>query len=468
MHKSIINHLTAAVAALALIPTALAQTGLEKRAAIEAEFGVKDAVVRYDTRADMMKELYRTGAEYYMYPFDNPEMTPAPKGYKPFYISYLGRHGARFAISDDIYEKMRAILVNAHEAGKLNGKGEELYRRYEAFYPHVAFRGGDLTIKGQEQLHKIANIMYHDFPEVFKGKTEATVLSTPVPRVLLTMHSFIDEIRVLDRDFSYSVDAGRTFLPVLEPNGSKNPFYEKVPRTKAVAETAAAMQAELADPEEFCSRFFNDIDFVESSYGMWKFESDMRSIIMDIQCIGDDAATDKFDDIFTPEELFNLWELRNYNGYTIWGFSPIADNRSVTNNAAVLKDIMVNADRNIASGKVRLDLRFTHDTAVLPTASFMRINNFGAVISEPHEVKNYWRSDQIPMASNIQFIFYRSRKSSEILIKVLYNGHEASLPLAEVAPSYYSWNAFRDFYYKLIEDVKKDILDFHLRSIVSI
>ena len=454
MHKSIINHISAAVAALALTSTALAQTGLEKRAAIEAEFGVKDAVVRYDTRADMMKELYRTGAEYYMYPFDNPEMTPAPKGYKPFYISYLGRHGARFAISDDIYEKVREILVNAHEAGKLNDKGEDLYRRYEAFYPHVAFRGGDLTIKGQEQLHKIANIMYHDFPEVFKGKTEATVLSTPVPRVLLTMHSFIDEIRVLDRDFSYSVDAGRTFLPVLEPNGSKNPFYEKVPRTKAVAETAAAMQAELADPEGFCPRFFNDIDFVESSYGMWKFESDMRSIIMDIQCIGDDAATDKFDDIFTPEELFNLWELRNYNGYTIWGFSPIADNRSVTNNAAVLKDIMVNADRNIASGKVRLDLRFTHDTAVLPTASFMRINNFGAVISEPHEVKNYWRSDQIPMASNIQFIFYRSKKSSEILIKVLYNGHEASLPLAEVAPSYYSWNAFRDFYYKLIEDVE--------------
>ena len=61
MHKSIINHLTTAVAALALTPTALAQTGLEKRAAIEAEFGVKDAVVKYDTRADMMKDLTGPG-----------------------------------------------------------------------------------------------------------------------------------------------------------------------------------------------------------------------------------------------------------------------------------------------------------------------------------------------------------------------------------------------------------------------
>lgn len=433
--------------------TASAQTSLERRAAIEAEYGVKDAVVRYDTRADMMKDLYRTGAEYFMYPFEETSMTPAPKGYKPFYISYTGRHGARFAIKDDIYENVRKFLRSAHEAGKLSAAGENLYRRYEVFYPNVAFRGGDLTVKGQEQLHRIASIMFHDFPEVFKGHTEAMVLSTPVPRVLLTMHSFMDEIRTLDDDFSYTVDAGRRFLPVLEPNGSKNPFQVKVPKTKEAAESSAAMQKELADPESFCSRFFNDVDYVESAYGMWDFESDMRSIIMDIQCIGDDAAADRFDDIFTPDELFNLWELRNYNGYLFWGFSPIADNRSVTNNAAILKDIMEKAEENFASGKVQLDLRFTHDTAVLPLVTFMRLNNFGAVISDPHEVKNFWRSDQIPMASNLQLIFFRSRKSSEILVKVLYNGVEASLPLHEAAPSFYTWSDFKSFYGKLISEI---------------
>ena len=451
-----IHFLTVATTVIATVfsaVTAPAQTSLERRAAIEAEYGVKDAVVRYDTRADMMKDLYRTGAEYFMYPFEDVKMTPAPKGYKPFYISYTGRHGARFAIKDDIYENVRKFLCGAHEAGKLSAAGENLYRRYEVFYPNVAFRGGDLTVKGQKQLHRIASVMFHDFPEVFKGHTEATVLSTPVPRVLLTMHSFMDEIRTLDDDFSYTVDAGRRFLPVLEPNGSKNPFQVKVPKTKEAAEASAAMQKELADPKSFCSRFFNDVDYVESAYGMWNFESDMRSIIMDIQCIGDDAAADRFDDIFTPDELFNLWELRNYNGYLFWGFSPIADNRSVTSNAAILKDIMEKAEENFASGKVQLDLRFTHDTAVLPLVTFMRLNNFGAVISDPHEVKNFWRSDQIPMASNLQLIFFRSRKSSEILVKVLYNGAEASLPLPEAAPSFYTWSDFKSFYGKLISEI---------------
>lgn len=452
---TIFKHLIpAAIAAtfFSAMPAA-AQTSLERRAAIEAEYGVKDAVVRYDTRADMMKDLYRTGAEYFMYPFEESAMTPAPKGYKPFYISYTGRHGARFAIKDDIYEKIRKFLRDAHETGKLSDAGENLYLRYETFYPHVAFRGGDLTIKGQEQLHRIASIMYHDFPEVFKGRTCATVLSTPVPRVLMTMHSFLDEIRTLDNDFTYTVDAGRRFLPVLEPNGSKNPFQVKVPRTAEASASADAMQAELADPESFCTRFFNDAEYVESSYGMWDFESDMRSIIMDIQCIGDDAATDRFDDVFTPDELLNLWELRNYNGYLFWGFSPLADNRSVTNNAAILKDIMEKAEENFAAGGVQLDLRFTHDTAVLPLVTFMRLNNFGAVVNDPHEVKNFWRSDQIPMASNLQLIFYRSRKSSEILVKVLYNGVEASLPLPEAAPSFYTWSDFKSFYSKLISEI---------------
>ena len=42
--------------------------------------------------------------------------------------------------------------------------------------------------------------------------------------------------------------------------------------------------------------------------------------------------------------------------------------------------------------------------------------------------------------------FYRSKRTPEILVKVLYNGHEASLPIPQVAPSFYSWTAFKDYY----------------------
>lgn len=83
---------------------------------------------------------------------------------------------------------------------------------------------------------------------------------------------------------------------------------------------------------------------------------------------------------------------------------------------------------------------------MLPLVSYMRMDNFGAVVDDPKEVRNYWRSDKVPMAANLQLIFYRSKRTPEILVKVLYNGHEASLPIPQVAPSFYSWASFKDYY----------------------
>ena len=47
------------------------------------------------------------------------------------------------------------------------------------------------------------------------------------------------------------------------------------------------------------------------------------------------------------------------------------------------------------------------------------------------------------MAANVQFVLYRSKKSPEILFKVLRNGIEATLPqLTPVSGPYYRWDDF--------------------------
>lgn len=433
-----------------ILPPALSQN-LSQRSRIETEYGVKDAVCRYDTKEDIMSDISRAGGEYFVCKVSSDKVTEAPKGYKPVYITHIGRHGARYAISDDIYENLRNVLHNAHKDGKLTESGELLYAQYEKFYPEVAYRGGDLTQKGQQQLREIASDMYAAFPNVFKGQTHAEVLSTMVPRVLLSMTSFMDELRGLDKDFSYTVDAGRIYLPSIEPNGSSNPFRVKTSTTEEAKASAAKLTESLIDPDSFCSRYFTDTDYLESAYGRWKFESDLRTVVVDLQCL--DFETEYFENIFTPEELFNIWEVRNYNGYLFMGRSPLTDNRSCENNGAILKDMIEKADRDLASGNIQLSLRFSHDTAILPLVSFMRLDNFGAVVSKPEDVKNWWRSDGIPMASNLQLIFYRSRRNPEILVKVMYNGKEASLPIEEVAPSFYSWNTFKAYYLGLLSGI---------------
>jgi hypothetical protein len=50
------------------------------------------------------------------------------------------------------------------------------------------------------------------------------------------------------------------------------------------------------------------------------------------------------------------------------------------------------------------------------------------------------------MASNLQFIFYRSDpKDKDVLFKVLLNEEEATLPLQPVSGPYYRWADFRQY-----------------------
>ena len=61
------------------------------------------AQAQKDTRAEVMADIEKAGGGYYMYPTDQPVPTAAPKGYKPYYITHLGRHGARYSLGTTVY-----------------------------------------------------------------------------------------------------------------------------------------------------------------------------------------------------------------------------------------------------------------------------------------------------------------------------------------------------------------------------
>ena len=45
-------------------------------------------------------------------------LTPAPKGYEPFYLSHYGRHGARFLLGERDYSSPVMTLMAAKKYGK--------------------------------------------------------------------------------------------------------------------------------------------------------------------------------------------------------------------------------------------------------------------------------------------------------------------------------------------------------------
>ena len=414
------------------------------------------APFKYDTESEIYDNIWKSGGELYMYDFPEEDDIKTPKGYKPFYISMFGRHGARYVHETGMYSDVYSILSSAHNEGKLNSEGELLFERYKDFFNKVAYREGDLTVSGQKQWRKAAACMFKNYPEVFRGHTSAIAVSTYFQRTMMSMFSFVDEIQHLDRSLDCSIDAGNVFLPYLLPNSSKSPQYVKgKPLNEKALKSQKDFFASKIDALSFAKRYFNDTDYVGNKYGMWKFMSDLALCMLDIQCL--EGVENPFGNVFTKEELFAFWEVRNYNGYLYLGSSPLTDGKNMLASSAGLREIIESADKDMESGTVDLRLRFSHDSAILPMMSFMRLNNFGIVIDNPEELKNYWRSFDIPMASNLQFIFYKSKRSDEILLKLLYNGKPASIPIKPAIEGYYSWNDFKSYYIPRIEDAEKSL-----------
>lgn len=60
------------------------------------------------------------------------------------------------------------------------------------------------------------------------------------------------------------------------------------------------------------------------------------------------------------------------------------------------------------------------------------------------------------MGANIQLVFYRRNAAdSDVLVKVLLNENEATLPLPSDLAPYYRWSDFKDYYLKKLDSYKQ-------------
>ena len=79
----------------------------------------------------------------------------------------------------------------------------------------------------------------------------------------------------------------------------------------------------------------------------------------------------------------------------------------------------------------------------------MELDNCGKNIDNLDELADQWQNYKIfPMGCNIQMIFYKKAGSKDILIKVLLNEKETTLPVETDMKPYYHWKDLRAYYEK--------------------
>ena len=84
----------------------------------------------------------------------------------------------------------------------------------------------------------------------------------------------------------------------------------------------------------------------------------------------------------------------------------------------------------------------------MPLACLLELDSCNVSVSNPDELDRHWRNYNIfPMACNIQIVFYRQKKGNgDVLVKVLLNEREATLPAKPVTGPYYKWSDLRKYY----------------------
>lgn len=397
-------------------------------------------------RDDFKRDTHLSASNYLAYPGPTQgQLTPAPEGKHPFYISHYGRHGSRYLINPTEYSRPLEILKAAADAGKLTPLGMDVLRRVKMICDESEGRLGELTPLGGLQHRQIARRMFERFPEVFEGAATIDAKSTVVIRCILSMENELQELLLMNPLLNIRHDASYHDMWYMN-------FKDKeLTSRRQNFETEKAYYAFVdkhRNYERAMEALFADHAYMKQNIDTWQLNNYLFKLASNLQSSELHKKITLYD-IFTDDEIYSNWLINNARWYIEYGACPLNGGTQPFTQRNLLRTIIEEADSCIALEKPGATLRFGHETMVLPLTCLMELNDFGLQESnlEKLEGKGWLNYKIFPMGANIQLIFYRHDYSDkDVLVKVLLNENEARLPIKSNIEPYYKWSEVRRYY----------------------
>ncbi|MCD8209001.1 MAG: hypothetical protein LUD72_13770 [Bacteroidales bacterium] len=379
--------------------------------------------------------LYRT------YPVPNTVYTPAPKGYKPVYISEYARHGSRQLIGRGHPKSVLEVLDRAAELNCLTPLGEEVRAKIAVMDADLQFADADLTQHGVDQHRGIAERMYRNHKNVFSRKgTPVRCYSTVSQRTMMSM--FSQNSRLLELNPSI----------VSTRRSSKALGYLKripeFPKDRRWRNLTKEFLDEHFDAEPLLSRLFTE--GMPALKDTATFVSNLYSCAT-ITCGMELEGIEFLWDLFTYDELYVIQQAVNYNWYVGNSNSPEMGDYMLGSMSPLLRDFIDKADAALAQDVPGADLRFGHDSYLTPFVALLGLNGFVPKEEEPLKVIDVFQTfTTAPMAGNVQMVFYRNR-AGDVLVKLLLHEVEVGVPLESDIFPYYRWDELRAYFESRID-----------------
>lgn len=363
-----------------------------------------------------------------------------PRGYKPFYFSYYGRHGSRSLSHISAISGLLSGLDALHEADLLTEQGEEIRSHAHNIYKLHEGMKAMLTPVGYKEEQGISRRMFKRFKRIFrqKGSRRVIVRSSPLVRSLLTGTAYILELQKKAPKLDFDVLSGdKYYFTNWDPN----------PRIDALEHDVcdSIMRAET-DAEAAARRYFTDPAKAAAVLGgrpVYKLVYSAINVLSIGRCVGTEGEPL---DCFTEEELLAFFKAHNAKLAT-WFINTEETGcyRDTNTGAPLLREIIQKADEALAGNGVCADLRFGHDTGVAPVMSLMKVEGYDHIgrLADTWEYWPAWKN--VPMGCNYALVFYRNRKG-DVLVKLILNEKETAIPaVSPVKGPYYRWNDLREY-----------------------
>ena len=399
-------------------------------------------------REEFKENIFKSGSNYYAYPGPKQQkLTPAPKGYEPYYISHYGRHGSRYLIGKNDYNRAFQVLSRADSVGKLTTYGQDVLRRVTLLRNEADQRLGELTLLGAEQHRGIAHRMYERFPQVFKGVTDIDAKSTVVIRCILSMENALQELKSLNPKLRIRHDASEHDMWYMNHSDKQLRSHQWDGNTREVYD---AFKARHQNYQRVMQVLFNDTAYVNHEVNAENLNYHLFKLASNIQSSELRHSVTLYD-LFTPDEVYDNWMIENAGWYVGYGPCPLNGAWQPFSQRQLLKQMIDEADQNLTKAHPGATLRYGHEVCVMPLACLLEMDNCGKQVSDFEQLpaEGWLNYNIFPMGCNVQLIFYKPKKGhGDILVKALLNENETRLPLQAVSGPYYRWTDFRDFYLK--------------------
>ncbi|MBR1484978.1 MAG: histidine-type phosphatase [Prevotella sp.] len=399
-------------------------------------------------RQELRADATRSASNFAAYPGPGSEaLTPAPKGMKPVYLSHYGRHGSRYMSKTKEYDYLFDVLDKASRLDKLSPLGHDVLGRVERIRREADNRTGELTPLGIEQHRQIARRMAGRFPQIMGARNGVvTAQSTLAVRCILSMHTALMELQRLNPRLSVSADAGmrqQHYMNFTDRQLIKNITTIESRQCFSDLCLKHACWQRVVD-QLFCDSAYvaEAVDGERLNYYLFRMASNVQN--MELR----DSLT--LYDLFTPDELYHNWVMNNAFWFLGYGRTPLTGSLQPYTQRHLLRQIVSDADSCLQLPHPTASLRFGHDTVLLPLVCLLGVDGYGQSIGSLDSLEERGWADYrvFPMACNLQLVFYRHARAQGadgVLVKVLLNEREASLPLTPVTGPYYRWSDVRRY-----------------------